>query len=932
MFFFAAYLLLGVFVGAEECNHGPYLFDDSCAIVSQGIGSSMNRMKYGLLLSHLYNMTYVPNRKCFQSKEHHTDLYDYFGWENHLDCTYRQILEHTHSHHVVQSNTGDTSSSGESNDGDGHGDGNGSHIHLQKLARLRDTNSPTFANESRKLVLVPVHYSNQREIESVDNQHLETLCVSLSHLRPSLDLDTARVVNYFRAGNEQKAEKILSKLQELSSGEKTQNHVGGPQRTLFPQLQKATVEVAQFEGIDPSKVVYILKAPRLIEGYRCSGAYIYEHWRNAPSRLTTKAVKPIREKLVFVFNLRHGDVATRDINWIDPQYETRTIPLKQGIDVMTALFSEGSVLYQKQHLVDVHFYSEGNTDEFQPLIQAFPDIHMHLGNADSTMSDIDGMSQADIFLTSPSSFCALIASLNRDGVILIDDENSNKFDGIDTLRQQKILKKDFTEFNKQLCAAKLYIPSTLKEQICGKSETSTPDSNKDTSKGSNVEGTSDKSRRIFNAYRRVLSTLDTSETTASQPFSLSSLVSALKAEPDLKDILSALSEVQANTSVSCYRDPKTAYSRDYYIQGSICRTNKYTGPRMVYKQGDVGLTPGPIFRYRRNFLRRHLLEQQEYTVDGKRADRSLELSLAYITRLVADVIIQTGFQMSTYVVFGGNTHRKERLIQHLAHSGIDESYRHWIDVYKANEITADVKAAHFKNDDDASKARCIEVFEMDRACGKAVKGYDFSKTEMSVALKHMTIMKELHAYESKRREGTTGDDSTILDSFVLVIEDDQFLPLDIRRQVVELLLQAPGKLSSVMLDDSFFWIPGYAPPPSIGKFVFPRSYYRDNTRTVGAYLIRYSAAHGIIENHSFIPAYAPIDHQLKYALRSNQQLIHWAYPPLTCAGSQGLEGLHTSATGGTQMDPGDRIACMHCCDRFYNMTTMDNLYQFALKN
>ena len=57
--------------------------------------------------------------------------------------------------------------------------------------------------------------------------------------------------------------------------------------------------------------------------------------------------------------------------------------------------------------------------------------------------------------------------------------------------------------------------------------------------------------------------------------------------------------------------------------------------------------------------------------------------------------------------------------------------------------------------------------------------------------------------------------------------------------------------------------------------------------------------------------------------------MHWFFPPMTCAGSQGVEVGISSSTGGTVMDPGDRWGCHTCCNRYYNTSTMEDLFTFT---
>ena len=87
----------------------------------------------------------------------------------------------------------------------------------------------------------------------------------------------------------------------------------------------------------------------------------------------------------------------------------------------------------------------------------------------------------------------------------------------------------------------------------------------------------------------------------------------------------------------------------------------------------------------------------------------------------------------------------------------------------------------------------------------------------------------------------------------------------------------------------------------------------------------------MIVGGNLIPAYGPIDHQLARAIRATGILGHWVIPPMTCAGSQGLEGASSSTTGGQLVDAGDRIGCMFCCNRYYNLSTLLPLYTLDLQ-
>jgi GR25 family glycosyltransferase involved in LPS biosynthesis len=244
----------------------------------------------------------------------------------------------------------------------------------------------------------------------------------------------------------------------------------------------------------------------------------------------------------------------------------------------------------------------------------------------------------------------------------------------------------------------------------------------------------------------------------------------------------------------------------------------------------------------------------------------------------------------------------------------------WETGFVAGNLTESQRAVFVSTRDGSAK--CTEMMGMDRACKY---GYQFSPSERSVALKHISIFEQI----AGRHRSGANDAESAFHAFSLVLEDDQFVPRDVRRQIVEITLQAPRDLGLVMLDDSFFFVPSYLPPKERENFPFASSYEKAEGRTMGSYLISNNAAETVVERSFMKPMYAPCDHQLRYAIRKGPLLTHWAWPPVTCAGSQGLETYYTkSTTGGINMDSGDRLNCVGCCDRFVNVTSMRQIYDF----
>ena len=74
-----------------------------------------------------------------------------------------------------------------------------------------------------------------------------------------------------------------------------------------------------------------------------------------------------------------------------------------------------------------------------------------------------------------------------------------------------------------------------------------------------------------------------------------------------------------------------------------------------------------------------------------------------------------------------------------------------------------------------------------------------------------------------------------------------------------------------------------------------------------------------------------VDFQFNYALIADSIKTHWAFPPLTCAGSAGMEEL--SSTGGYSIWPEFRQNKLqyNICNRFFNVTSMESYLEFRVQ-
>ena len=199
---------------------------------------------------------------------------------------------------------------------------------------------------------------------------------------------------------------------------------------------------------------------------------MYQRWRYHGAKRGEKEEQEGKgDKIRVAFHLRHGDVATKDVDFIDPWKEVRSIPLKDGVAVLSSL-RERSIISKAwdQGKVALQFFSEGKKEEFQSLLSAFPETELHLGTNETVGADIAAMASADVLLASPSSFTALVIALNPDGVALTTRDNPEKFAGLKHLvSQEEVRGGHLTGFDKAFCKARLHRATTRasRDALCG---------------------------------------------------------------------------------------------------------------------------------------------------------------------------------------------------------------------------------------------------------------------------------------------------------------------------------------------------------------------------------------------------------------------------------------------------------------------------------
>jgi len=302
---------------------------------------------------------------------------------------------------------------------------------------------------------------------------------------------------------------------------------------LFPAMNREVSRVGAVKN-----VVFQINNRYMMEGYVCVADFIHQQWRRRRER-EQRAPSFDLDKVNIAFHLRHGDVATKSVDFIDLYGLVRTITLAQGIRVLKKLLGPQSILYKNEG-VAINFYSEGNLTEFADLAKAFPQTRFFLGNASTIRRDMDDMASADILLASPSSFTSLVAALNRDGVVLVDKENPEKFEGIEnSVAQADILQDKLGHFNKMFCSQKLH--THQHDKLCGV-ET-------DTRQGARTKPQHHDHNTHDNLHMEI-KRLRLTLTGVSKEFNLEAILSALYSESQLFKYLASKSH-----HVTCLRKP-----------------------------------------------------------------------------------------------------------------------------------------------------------------------------------------------------------------------------------------------------------------------------------------------------------------------------------------------------------------------------------------
>ena len=316
-----------------------------------------------------------------------------------------------------------------------------------------------------------------------------------------------------------------------------------------------------------------------------------------------------------------------------------------------------------------------------------------------------------------------------------------------------------------------------------------------------------------------------------------------------------------------------------------------------------------------------------------------DIRLAWLNQCLSRVIVKAGFQLPVYVVHGPDEYRLKRIKSELTDIGL--KYVHIHNKHQASHLnTTDVNSffieTHPNMDVNSEEyKKCIEVHSFtnlgpkDSGPIRCSRGVKLDNRVLAVGLEHFGILTQIANCQHDHVHCASLA-SAPESRYALIFEDDQHIPKNIIELVVEVLIQSDNTTGMYMLDDSWFWLPQFFPlNREYLKYVYQISYERNYSRTVGAYLINQQAARKLVYGGYFYPQRSPIDFQLNYAVIKENISVHWVFPPMTCAGSAGMN--ETSSTGGYSIWPEFRDTCNQCCNKYYDVNTMNPYLKLELK-
>jgi hypothetical protein len=319
------------------------------------------------------------------------------------------------------------------------------------------------------------------------------------------------------------------------------------------------------------------------------------------------------------------------------------------------------------------------------------------------------------------------------------------------------------------------------------------------------------------------------------------------------------------------------------------------------------------------------------TKDHRKCEGPPDPRMAWLKKCISESIVAAGFQIPVYIVHGPSDIRLSRIKRELNAAGVHHVHVH--NKYQASNLNKTEVENFFKmtvpgNGDMYRK--CVNVYsatERSKPEETCSKGVTLSNIVLAVGMEHYGVVSQIATCPHEHLHCASPADNPMA-RYALVFEDDQHIPINIIELVVNMLLNIEERAGLYMLDDSWFWLQQFFPPQHLQKAVFPNSYERNYTRTVGSYLINQHVARILEGGKSFVPQLAPIDFQLNYAVIQEKIPVRWAYPPLTCAGSAGME--ETSSTGGYSIWPEFRLNCPYCCNTFFNIVDMSPYLNITL--
>jgi hypothetical protein len=155
--------------------------------------------------------------------------------------------------------------------------------------------------------------------------------------------------------------------------------------------------------------------------------------------------------------------------------------------------------------------------------------------------------------------------------------------------------------------------------------------------------------------------------------------------------------------------------------------------------------------------------------------------------------------------------------------------------------------------------------------------------------------------------------------YVILLEEDQFIPQDALLRVIETILHSAissqeGPVGFYSLCDSY--CQGMVIPHAyLNGTPYSNGYASVRAKTAAAVMLSEKTIKEMYFNNHWLPIRRAMDHWYNYIIYKEQVRVQYVFPPISCHGSQGIEDMLRRGWK-------TRYDSQHCCDSYYDLRTM----------